>query len=72
MVGELAGLFLRLEAGEGLELGISERSLRVENAEFVLRMRRMSILLGLAITENIILTRFDADSSTPPFLESLG
>jgi hypothetical protein len=35
-------------------------------------MRSISILFGLAITEKIILTRFDADSSTLPFLESFG
>ena len=37
---------------------------------FVLRIRSMSILFGLAITEKIILTRLEADSKTPPFLES--
>jgi hypothetical protein len=35
------------------------------------RIRRMSILLGLAITEKIILTLFEADSKTPSRLSSV-
>ncbi len=35
MIRELAGLFFRLEAGERLELGISERPLCVEDAQYV-------------------------------------
>jgi hypothetical protein len=45
------------------------------NSEYVsgpleFKIRRISILLGLAITEKIILTRFEADSNIPSRLGS--
>jgi hypothetical protein len=47
------------------------------NSEYVsgpleFKIRRMSILFGLAMTEKIILTRFDVDCKIPPdFLGSI-